>query len=634
MYIRKQFPTPAADKFKELKEYSFDQRIFKYLPIDLINGKLFAIRECNIKFRNAFVIPWAIAWVVLSGLFIDEFMTDKRKAESSNLHFIEGSKADNGADYFEWPENKDMKRRWVLPFGNDLKLSYYEYINNLRYDNPNFAFKRKLMDISKLIIFGLGTPLLLIWAIGFRRRALVYFDRERRIVYSWRFGKVYAQHFDKLAIIENKHGLHIALCGANASNYQHWHRFIIQPTGNIVYNQPEDNKPLLLLISRFMDQGQHSVVAQDYHRKKVISLLHDKQPKDFETTLTGILDNLDRTHGGLAADYGKAEYDVALAQYREALKTKWYRPRNLLWLSLPCSALLISLFIERYAIMYSLATLGSPTDYQLIDDDKFVAFKDERCFLIGSAGNEEWKKNDEVRTKQCVSDFAIGRYEITQKQFAEFLKSSDYKADRGDEKGNCMSSIHYRKHPYTWFSPVFQEASLQQDHPVSCINYFDIEAYIKWYNLQTGKAYRLPTEAEWEYAARAGSSGSNRLPLEDVDECDYSNIGDITYRGRPPLRGEKTCTDGYKNTSPVASFSANPFQLFDMEGNVKEWTCSIYTEQYTTSANQCIAVTDFLDYRIARGASWSESESRFAMRFDIRVGKKYPDLGFRLARDL
>jgi serine/threonine-protein kinase PpkA len=158
-------------------------------------------------------------------------------------------------------------------------------------------------------------------------------------------------------------------------------------------------------------------------------------------------------------------------------------------------------------------------------------------------------------------------------------------------------------------------------------------AYIAWLNDQTlGKGYRLPTEAEWEYAARAGSQ-SSYFWGDKVDDqaCYYANVandGNNWVNNFP-------CDDTHKWVSPVATFRPNNWGLNDMLGNLVEWSCSAYKKDYRGSELVCTGESS-ADRRVIRGGGWNDRsrDLRLATRDWDDPGIRDSDLGFRLAQDL
>jgi formylglycine-generating enzyme required for sulfatase activity len=158
-----------------------------------------------------------------------------------------------------------------------------------------------------------------------------------------------------------------------------------------------------------------------------------------------------------------------------------------------------------------------------------------------------------------VGQFAMGKYEVTFAEYDKFAEATGRSKpdDRGWGRGN---------------------------RPVINVSWDDATAYAQWLSNQTGKQYRLPTEAEWEYAARAGTETSRYWGNDPDLACSYANVADQTVKQENTNHWTiHNCTDGYFYTAPVGSFQANKFGLFDMLGNVWEWTCSEYDEKYNST---------------------------------------------------
>jgi formylglycine-generating enzyme required for sulfatase activity len=172
-------------------------------------------------------------------------------------------------------------------------------------------------------------------------------------------------------------------------------------------------------------------------------------------------------------------------------------------------------------------------------------------------------------------------------------------------------------------------AAGNDDAPVTNVSWTDAKQYVAWLAGATHKAYRLPTEAEWEYAARAGtttkfSTGDTISPL--LANYDSSEDG----AGPSPVNRKKTV--------PVGSFPPNAFGLYDMHGNVTQWVEDCWHDDYTEKApaDGTAWVDGSCDGRVLRGGSWADSESE--LRSAARTGEykyesSYND-GFRIARGL
>lgn len=172
---------------------------------------------------------------------------------------------------------------------------------------------------------------------------------------------------------------------------------------------------------------------------------------------------------------------------------------------------------------------------------------------------------------------AVSSTEVTRAQFAAFAHDTQHETGgRCEVKSNFGDALLGKSDDHdmraSWVAPGFQQ---KDNEPVVCIGWETANAYVKWLNQRTGLSYRLLTEAEWEYAARAGSAA--RWPWGDGtgQQCEYANGADLTLRKADNWQRKSVvteCTDGYLDTAPVASFKPNAFGLYDMVGNVWEWT--------------------------------------------------------------
>ena len=233
--------------------------------------------------------------------------------------------------------------------------------------------------------------------------------------------------------------------------------------------------------------------------------------------------------------------------------------------------------------------------------------------------------------------FAIGKYDVTRGEFAAFVIATGYKAGdkcavlyraAGRWKGGVLSG-------YSWRNPNF----LQTDsHPVVCVSWDDANAYVAWLSQRTGHVYRLPTEAEWEYAAR-GESRAVRFWRDGKQACVYANVADLTFASALNLGGGRVsqCSDGYTYTSPVGHFRPNAFGLYDMEGNVWQWTEDCWNDYYHGAPVDGSAWTSGdCAKRVARGSSWYYYlwSINTELRFWGNTGDRNSDQGFRVARTL
>lgn len=153
---------------------------------------------------------------------------------------------------------------------------------------------------------------------------------------------------------------------------------------------------------------------------------------------------------------------------------------------------------------------------------------------------------------------------------------------------------------------------------------------------KTGQPYRLPNEAEWEYAARAGTAGSNFWGEDPALACSYANVNDLTAKNKTAKVAEP-CTDGYPFTSPVASFRPNSFGLYDAVGNVWVWLSDCWRGDYRRRRHSSEPdIGSDCSSRVLRGGSWTDTPGpfRIAARENRAPDERLSFAGFRLARDI
>jgi formylglycine-generating enzyme required for sulfatase activity len=245
-------------------------------------------------------------------------------------------------------------------------------------------------------------------------------------------------------------------------------------------------------------------------------------------------------------------------------------------------------------------------------------------FTMGSPVSETDRDSDETQHQVTVDSFSMSKYEITRDQFAEFVNDTGYSAT-----GGCVywDGTQFATDPgRDWQNPGYLQ---EGDHPVVCVSWNDAQEYANWLSEKAGKAYRLPTEAEWEYAARAGTTTARYWGSNDAFACVYENIADKTNFTGTVF----PCDDGFHYTSPTGSFLPNAFGLYDMLGNVWEWTCSDYADPYDGHESTCNNSAS--NRRAYRGGSWSLAPRyvRSALRIWDVPAYRLDLLGFRLAQD-
>jgi len=248
-------------------------------------------------------------------------------------------------------------------------------------------------------------------------------------------------------------------------------------------------------------------------------------------------------------------------------------------------------------------------------------------FTMGSPETEpERRENESPLHKVTIArPFAVGRHAVTRGQFAAFVKATGHKAEGARKWTGRM----WKDDPKaSWRDPGFPQ---DDSHPVTCVNWDDAKAYVSWLASVTGKPYRLLTEAEWEYAARAGTTtpfwwGPSITPAQ----ANYD--GNVVYAGGGS-KGKYR-----KGTAPAGDFAANPWGLYNVHGNVWEWCEDIWHDSYVGAPTDASAWLQGGDSsrRVVRGGAWGYNPRylRSALRGRNHSEYRDYDLGFRLGRTL
>ena len=254
-------------------------------------------------------------------------------------------------------------------------------------------------------------------------------------------------------------------------------------------------------------------------------------------------------------------------------------------------------------------------------------------FLMGSADDEEGRWRDEGPQLEIGVGvpFALGKFEVTREEFAAFASATGHEPDAG-----CVYWDSERMHEwYSWSDPGFTQTDR---HPVTCVNWQDATTYASWLSARTGQPYRLPSEAEWEYAARAGTLEPRFWGPRSDQACDYANVFDVTSKTSNGFRWDAhECDDGFAFTSPAGGFRPNGYGFHDMLGNVFEWVEACWSDSYGGAPSNGIARLDGdCTRRVLRGGSWINHpwQVRSASRLAYRMTERSPNLGFRVAKSL
>ncbi len=259
-------------------------------------------------------------------------------------------------------------------------------------------------------------------------------------------------------------------------------------------------------------------------------------------------------------------------------------------------------------------------------------------FMMGS---EQGNDNEKPVRKVSVPAFQMGKYEVTVHEFRQFIEATNYPAPE-----ECRHELNGWFRPYSkgnWENNALNTSEFQ---PVVCINWKAADAYTKWLAKETGKPYRLPTEAEWEYAARAGTTTDYFFGNDEdrTQVCQYANTADL-YGENILQRDANTsyfnwstglanCVDNSAYASIVGMYQPNQFGLHDIISNVLEMLSDCYVEDYKNAPLDGSArLSDTCERRSTRGGSWHWNNWPLAQRGSIPEDFAGGVDGFRIALD-
>ncbi len=265
-------------------------------------------------------------------------------------------------------------------------------------------------------------------------------------------------------------------------------------------------------------------------------------------------------------------------------------------------------------------------------------------FLMGSQDGEAGRRNNEGPQFRVRIDhgLALAESEITVAQFRRFVEAADYRtraeqARRSTIYDDGSGSMRERR-GITWRHGEYGDTA-EDGNPVVHVAWEDAAAYAAWLARSTGKPYRLPSEAEFEYALRAGTStrypwgdGAPSRPMANI-----STQGDQSPAKRTWSNAFAGASDGWFGIAPVRSFPVNPFGLYDLEGNVGEWVEDCWHSSYLRApADGRAWVNPGCSQRVVRGASWASGpeQVRSAYRLNVAADTSNPRVGFRVALNL
>ncbi len=266
-----------------------------------------------------------------------------------------------------------------------------------------------------------------------------------------------------------------------------------------------------------------------------------------------------------------------------------------------------------------------------------LALIPEGEFLMGSPESDKDAQPDEKpqHKVKITKPFYMGIHAVTVGQFRAFVKETNYKTAAENGSGAWKTVTPGGKvvpgaEKHNWANTGIEQTD---DYPVVNIDYPDAEEFCKWLSKQEEKTYRLPTEAEWEYACRGGTTTRWSCGDDKDTLIDHANIA---YDSFPKYARTNTPkADGWLFMAPVGKFKPNPCGLFDMHGNVWQWCADWYEEEYykDSPTNDPTGPAQGSS-RVIRGGTWSRGplDCRSANRFGLS-GATSLWVGFRVVRD-
>ncbi len=261
------------------------------------------------------------------------------------------------------------------------------------------------------------------------------------------------------------------------------------------------------------------------------------------------------------------------------------------------------------------------------------------AFSMGSPAEDKQALGDEKPRHRVTikRPFYLGVTEVTRGQFRRFVADAGYQTEaekdgQGGHGWNKQTGKFELNPKYSWRNAGFDQTD---DHPVVNVTWNDAVALAAWLSQKEGRTYRLPTEAEWEYACRAGTNSSYSFGNDAEGLAAVGNVYDATAKPKLKMPWDSiAASDGFVFTAPVGHYPANAWGLYDMHGNVWEWCADWYDKNYYKSSPAVDpAGPSRASVRVLRGGCfvYGPRYGRSAVRFTFAPALREGDMGFRLA---
>lgn len=393
-------------------------------------------------------------------------------------------------------------------------------------------------------------------------------------------------------------------------------------------------------------QEWNTVKGREYLWKPALIEINGNPFASMAPEVIRLVKLLNDTYGTIkkSAELTKVE-DMIVTDYQAFLKTEAYREVDKIWIypvGQDDGTFQLTL-IARFKIntktpnstsvstptYTNISTNSSYTEYGITPSFKMIAIP-AGTFTMGCTSEQQDCEDNENPTHQVtLSSFYMGEAEVTVAEFKMFISETAYQTDADKNGGSYIwnGSESELISGVNWRNDITGKNLQADNHPVIHVSWNDVTAYIAWLNKKCGRQYRLPTEAEWEYAAREGGkavmfgNGKNILNPAEANfyskedyKKSYSVIG--TYR---------------EKTTAVKTFKPNSLGLYDMTGNVNEW-CSDWYGNYNSNSQTNPTGASSGTCRVIRGGSWDyyPQYCRLAYRNCITPGRRRYSIGFRL----